>query len=366
MLNPIITKNLSCEDYNRYARQIIIKEINTIGQKRLKHAKVICVGVGGLNSPASLYLAACGVGTLGVIDNDKIELSNLQRQIIYTHKNIKSAKTKAAFNTLKCLNPLITINSYNNHLNQNNIKEILLHYDIIIDGTDNFVTRYLISQYCYLLHKIHIYGSIEKFVGQVSIFNYQSGPHYYNLYNKIPNIHTKNCNDLGIINTLAGTIGTLQATEAIKIITGIGAILNGYLIVFNILQCSLSKIKIKQNKIQEQIIIKSYKKNIKRYISINQLRKNNRQSYQLIDVRTSLEFRLQYIEKAINIPLKMLKKEASIRQIKKITNAVIIICCSDENRSYIASQILHRHSISHYILHGGIHAIRKERDSNPR
>ena len=366
MLNPIITKDLSYEDYNRYARQLIIKEINIIGQKRLKKAKVICIGLGGLNSPASLYLAACGIGTLGIIDNDKIETSNLQRQIIYTNNNIKKAKAKAAFNTLKCLNPLITINSYNYHLSKKNIKEILLHYDIIIDGTDNFSTRYLISQYCYSLHKIHIYGSIEKFIGQISIFNYQNGPHYYNLYNKISNIKINNCNESGIINTLAGIIGTLQATEAIKIITGIGSILNGHLTVFNILQCSLDKIKIKQSKIKEQVILKPYKKNVKQYISINYLKENDQQSYQLIDVRTSLEFRLNYIDKAINIPLNILKKEESIKRIKKITDSTIIIYCNDENRSYIASQILHRHHINHFILYGGINTIRKERDSNPR
>ena len=365
MLNPITKPNLSYEDYNRYARQIIIEEINIIGQKRLKHAKVICIGAGGLNSPASLYLAACGVGTLGIIDNDKIEMSNLQRQIIYTNKDIKKAKAKAAFNTLKCLNPLIIINSYNNNLSKNNVKEILLHYDIVIDGTDNFATRYLISQYCYLLHKIHIYGSIEKFIGQVSIFNYQNGPHYYNLYNRISNMKINNCNDSGIINTLAGTIGTLQATEAIKIITGIGSTLNGDLIVFNALQCSLNRKKIKQNKIKEQIIIKSYKKKTKRYISINHLKKNNQLLYQLIDVRTSIEFRLNYIEKAINIPLNILKKEESIKRIKNINNTIVIYC-NDENRSYIASQILHRHYINHYVLRGGINAIRKERDSNPR
>lgn len=366
MLNPIINKDLSYRDYNRYARQITIREISIQGQKRLKQAKIICIGAGGLNSPALLYLAACGVGTLGVIDNDEIEVSNLQRQIIYTKHDIKKPKAKAAFNTLKCLNPLITINSHKKHLNQDNIKEILLNYDIVIDGTDNFETRYLISQYCYMLHKIHIYGAIEKFIGQVSVFNYQNGPHYYNLYKNISQIRINNCSESGIVNTLAGIIGTLQATEAIKMITGIGSVLNRYLLVFNILQSSLDKIKIQQSKIKDKIVIKTEKKNIKQYISINHLKQKETKSYQLIDVRTPLEFKIQYIEEAINIPLNRLKKEESIRSIKKITDSMIILYCNDENKSYVASQILSKYQINHYILQGGINSIRKERDSNPR
>ena len=366
MLNSAIKHNLSKIEYNLYARQIIIQEIDLQGQKRLKQAKILCVGAGGLNSPTLLYLAACGIGTIGIIDNDNIEISNLQRQIIYNSNCIKKNKIKSAFNTLKSLNPYITINGHNNYLTKHNITNILLQYDIIIDGTDNFEVRYIISQCCYHLHKVHIYGAIEQFTGQVSVFNYQNGPQYYNLYRNISTIRSNSCNTSGLVNTLAGFIGILQATEAIKIILGIGVIISNYLIVFNILQSSLNKIKIKPNSIEENITIKSSEKNQELYISMKKIKNKNHDSYRFIDVRTSLEFRLKYIEKAINIPLNIIKQEVSIERLQKMAPYKLIIYCDNENRSYIASQILQRYDISHYILRGGINAIRKERDSNPR
>ena len=363
MLNPNIKYKLSHNDYNRYARQITIEEISIQGQSRLKQAKILCIGAGGLNAPALLYLAACGIGTIGIIDHDIVEISNLQRQIIYNKNDIKTNKAQAAFNTLKSLNPYIKINSYNKYLEPFNIRDIIFNYDIIIDGTDNFEIRYLISEYCYLLHKIHIYGAIEKFTGQVSVFNYQNGSHYYNLHKNITKL--QNCNESGIINTLAGLIGTLQATEAIKIILGLGSILSEYLLILNILKYSLNTTKIKRQKIAEKIIIKSNQTK-KRYIDINTLINNHQESYHLIDVRTTLEFRIKYIEKAINIPLNILKQKKSIKLLKNIYPSIIVLYCDNENRSYIASQILYRHSIEHYILQGGINSIKKERDSNPR
>ena len=365
MLNPIIKQKPLADEYKRYARQITIKEINIQGQTKLKKAKILCIGAGGLNSPALLYLAACGIGTLGIIDGDYIETSNLQRQIIYSNHNIKESKAQSAFHTLKSINPYITINSHRKYLKINNIKKILIHYDIIIDGTDNFETRYVISQYCYILHKIHIYGAIEEFTGQISVFNYQNGPHYYSLYSQLSKIQLKNCNNSGIINTLAGCIGTLQATEALKIILGIGSIIQNHLLVFNILQCSSYKIKIQENKLVENITIKSSSKNRNKYISIHTLLKNNKKLYQLIDVRTPLEFQSRYLNQAINIPLNMLKQKRSINHLKQI-KATIVIYCNNENRAYIASQILHQYDIYHYILKDGIKTRRKERDSNPR
>ena len=366
MLNPIDKIAIDSKDYNRYARQIILKEINIQGQLRLKKSRILCIGLGGLNSPALLYLASCGIGIIGLVDNDVIETSNLQRQILFKNKDIGKQKVKACFNVLKSLNPLISINSYKNYLTSQNINKIILNYDIVIDGSDNYESRYILSQYCYKLHKIHIYGAIEQFIGQVSVFNYQGGPHYYSLYNNLYNIKLKNCNEIGLINTLASLIGTLQATEAIKIILGIGFILNNKLLICNVLQTSFKKINIKANKITNKINIASYIKSSEPKIVKKTFLNNTIHKYQFIDVRTIQEYQKTYIEKAINIPLTKLKHQNYIQKIKTIQATKLIIYCNDESRSYIASKILQRHQIDHYILLGGIKNLRKERDSNPR
>ena len=366
MLNSVNKIAINSKDYNRYARQIILKEINIQGQSRLKKSKILCIGLGGLNSPALLYLASCGIGVIGLVDNDIIETSNLQRQILFKDQDIGKQKVKACFNVLKSLNPFISINSYQNYLTSQNINKIILDYDIVIDGSDNYESRYILSQYCYKLHKIHIYGAIEQFIGQVSVFNYQGGPHYYSLYSNLYNIKLKNCNDIGLVNTIASLIGTLQATEAIKIILGLGLILNNELLICNVIQTSFKKINIKPNKITNKIHIDSYIK-APRSKTIRKIFINNKiDKYQFIDVRTIQEYQKIYIEKAINIPLTKLKQKNYIQKIRTIQGTKLIIYCNDESRSYIASRILQKYQINHYILLGGIKNLRKERDSNPR
>ena len=364
MLLPIKQKKILHQEYKRYARQIIIKEIGIQGQTRLKKARILCVGAGGLNSPVLLYLAACGIGLIGIIDKDTIEVSNLQRQILYKNNDVCKQKVKVAFNTLKNLNPNIIINSHNNYLTKQNIRKVISKYDIIIDGTDNFKIRYTISQYCYYLHKIHIYAAIEQFTGQISTFNYQGGAHYYNLYNNISNITLKSCSDRGLVNTIAGIIGSLQATEAIKIILGVGSILHEKLLICNILNYSFKQKKIKKNKITNRICIKSNQTSRNKYISFHDLEKNK--EYLLIDVRTPFEFQINKLNKSVNIPLKLLKNEVCLTNIQKISPFQIILCCDNEQRSYIASKLLKKYNIRHCILEGGIQALRKERDSNPR
>ena len=364
MLNPIKRKELSKNEYLRYARQVITPEIGKQGQEKLKQTKVLCIGAGGLNSPALLYLAACGIGSLGIIDKDIIEISNLQRQILYKTNDIKKSKALTSFYKLKELNPNITINSYNTNLDITNIKMIFYNYDIIVDGTDNIKTRYIISQYCYQLHKIHIYGAIEKFTGQMSVFNYQNGYNYYDLLKNSPNIIYSNCNTNGLINTLAGFIGILQATEVIKVILGIGSIASEYLLIYNSFNNSYQRTKIRKKKAEEILKIKNYKKIQKHYISIDTLLENS--NYLIIDIRTKLEFKIQNITKSINIPLKILKKDNYLQNLKRISFYKIVLYCNDENLSYIASQILYGQNIKHYILKNGLNSIRKERDSNPR
>jgi len=321
MLNPlVIKKQLSFKEYERYAKQIIIQEINSEGQKRINKAKVLFIGAGGLNTTSLLYLSACGIGTIGIIDYDIIEISNLQRQIIYETQNINQDKIKAAYKKLESLNPLINIRRYKKSLNKNNIKNILYYYDIIIDGTDNLNTRYLISQYCNKFHKIHIYGAIDTFTGQVSVFNYQNSTNYYNLYNIIYYKKVQACNDKGIINTLAGIIGLLQATEVIKIITGIGSILNNNLLVFNLLKY------------------------------IQDIKNSRNKKYKLIDIRKKTEFNINHINNAINIPLSELKRQKYIKYIKNLQEYSLVIYCNNETRSYIASKLLTKYKIDHYIL----------------
>ena len=370
MPNSILTNtHLSSTEYERYARQIIINEINIQGQKKLKNAKIICIGAGGLNTPALLYLTACGIGTIGIIDYDKINISNLHRQILYRTDDLNKTKVTTAYQHLRCLNPLIKINIFYEKLNHNNIINILSNYDIIIDGTDNLNSRYLISQYSYQLHKIHVYGAIEKFIGQVSIFNYQNGCHYYNLYNQLSYNRLNSCSETGIINTLAGTIGILQATETIKIITGIGSILNRYLLVFNLLNLSFNKTKITPNKLDNNLVIKcntNYIINPQKYISVKDIQTKINLSYQLIDIRTPIEFKLKKINHAINIPLQKLKKTDYIQYLKNTQKKqIIIIYCNNNIRSYIASQILTKNDIEHYILKDGTQNIKEREGFEP-
>ena len=359
---------LSHEEYERYSRQIIINEIQAQGQSRLKNARVICVGAGGLNSSTLLYLAACGVGSIGIIDNDIVTISNLQRQILYQYSDIGKKKARKVDEKLTSLNPSINIYRYITKLTEKNIENILSEYEIIIDGTDNFKTRYLISQYCYKLHKIHIYGAIDKFTGQVSIFNYRSSTSYYKLYDKISYSKIRACSETGVVNTLAGIIGLLQATEAIKIITGVGEVSRNYLSIFNLINCSLNRKKIQSKKITSQQINTIKQRSLcanAQYISINKIR-NSDKLYKLIDVRTALEFQLNAMDNAINIPLSILQKNKSIERIKNLQDRhEIAIYCNNSTRSHLASKILNKSLISHYVL-SSLDLTRKERDSNPR
>lgn len=355
MLNNISNLNkLTYLDYQRYAKQIVIENIKTEGQSRLKSAKIICVGAGGLSAPIMMYLTACGVGEIGIIDNDVIELSNLQRQIIYKYSDINKKKAETARNYLASLNQSTKIKKYNKKLTRKNILRIIARYEIIIDGTDDFKSRYLISQSCYKMHKIHVYGAIEKFTGQVSVFNYQNSTSYYNLLNKISYKKIKRCNETGVVNTLAGITGLLQATEAIKIITGIGEVFHNKLIVFNCLHCSLDKIRIKPYRLLKQKVLgqQVQKENLRMsYDEIKEIINKPKVPYALVDIRTEIEFKTWHLDNAINIPLSKLKTKKGIKEMEQLIDRYnIVIYCSNTGRSHIASQILKRESIKHYIL----------------
>lgn len=244
MLNQLLDrKSLSEEECEIYSRHILLGDIGITGQVRIKNAKVLCVGAGALASPSLLYLTAAGIGSIGIIDNDKVEKSNLQRQILYTYENLEESKVNAAKRRLKALNPFCNIDVYHKKLSYENAPHIILLYDLVLDSTDNFETRYIISKLCHQLHKIHIYGAVQGFEGQISVFNYKNGPNYYDLYPEFIDKRVVSCEERGILGFLPGVVGILQAIETIKIVTGIGNILSGYLLIYNALSMSLKKSK---------------------------------------------------------------------------------------------------------------------------
>jgi sulfur-carrier protein adenylyltransferase/sulfurtransferase len=212
----------------RYSRQILIPEFGIEGQEKLSKSKVLVIGCGGLGSPVLLYLAAAGVGTLGFIDNDKVDESNLQRQILYGSESIGKMKAEEAKKRLNSLNPLVNLEHYTIQLNASNALEIFKNYDLIIDGTDNFPTRYLVNDACVLLNKPFVYGAIYRFEGQVGVFNYNNSVTYRDLFPTPPTPEmAPNCAEAGVLGMMAGIIGSMQANEAIKIIAQIGEPLVG-------------------------------------------------------------------------------------------------------------------------------------------
>jgi sulfur-carrier protein adenylyltransferase/sulfurtransferase len=244
----------SKEELSHYSRHLTIPEIGMDGQKKLKAGKVLAVGTGGLGAPMLQYLAAAGVGTIGIIDFDKVEASNLHRQILFGTSDIGRPKVEVAKERLQEINPHIDIKTYETRLTSENVLEILKHYDVIADGTDNFPTRYLINDASVMLDKPNVFGSIFQFEGQVSVFNYlddsgNRGPNYRDLFPEPPPPGlVPDCAEAGVLGVLPGIIGSLQASEVIKLLAGIGKPLAGELFLFDALHFSTRKVSIKKNK----------------------------------------------------------------------------------------------------------------------
>ena len=213
----------------RYSRQMLLSEIGEAGQSALRRARVLIVGVGGLGSPIALYLAGAGVGTLGLIDDDKVSESNLQRQILYTEKEIGQPKAICAKRRLNALNSNITIHAYTKRFTTENAERLVALYDIVVDGCDNFSTRYLINDVCIKLEKVYVYGAIRAFDGQVSVFNYRNGKNYRDLYPDEEEMLSLSSPSKGVLGIVPGIIGCMEANETIKIICGYGEILTGKL-----------------------------------------------------------------------------------------------------------------------------------------
>ncbi|MEH6576080.1 MAG: molybdopterin-synthase adenylyltransferase MoeB [Amphritea sp.] len=243
-----VATSLSAAELSRYSRHLMLPEVGIDGQEALKAARVLIVGAGGLGCPLGLYLAAAGVGQLGLVDDDVVDDSNLQRQILFTVGDIGAAKVKCAQSHLQQLNPHIKINRHQLHLSAQNALEIIDQYDLVIDGTDNFPTRYLVNDACILLNKTNIYGSIFRFEGQATVFNYQQGPCYRCLYPEPPPPGlVPSCAEGGVLGVLPGIIASIQATEAIKIITRIGIPLSGRLLLYDALRMEFDQLQIDKN-----------------------------------------------------------------------------------------------------------------------
>jgi len=249
-LPPLVDANveLSIDEVRRYSRHLIIPDVGMAGQKRLKNAKVLCVGAGGLGSPSLMYLAAAGVGTLGIVEFDVVDESNLQRQIIHGQSDIGRSKAQSARDSVKEINPLVTVNLHEERLDSSNVMELFAQYDLIVDGTDNFATRYLVNDACVLLKKPYVWGSIYRFDGQASVFWSEHGPCYRCLYPEPPPPGmVPSCAEGGVLGVLCASIGSIQVTEAIKLITGIGETLLGKLMIYDALEMTYRKVKIRKD-----------------------------------------------------------------------------------------------------------------------
>lgn len=329
----------------RYRRQTILKGFGQEGQQKLAEAKVLVVGAGGLGVPVLTYLNAMGVGKIGIMDNDVVSVTNLHRQVLYTQNDIGQSKVIAAFGKLKAQNSDTDVIVYNTLLTTENALEIIADYDVVVDTSDNFPTRYLVNDACVLLKKPFVYGALHGYEGQVSVFNYNGGPTYRCLFPNMPKEdEVPNCNEHGVLGIIPGIIGNLQALEAIKVITGIGETLSGKLLIFDGLQQSYQKIKFKlrSENVQLKKLQDFYEWNepceIIPTIEAYEIQKLVSNKAQIIDVRTAEEFNDYHLANTIHIPLPELEEKHS-----KINFALpVYLLCQSGKRSETALKQLRK------------------------
>lgn len=349
--------NLTAGEKKQYSRHLLLDAIGIKGQLKLKQAKVLVIGAGGLSCPVLQYLAAAGVGKIGVVDDDTVEHSNLHRQILYTHEDIGKNKAVAAVNRLQGLNPFIQLNTHQTRLTKDNALKLVEPYDIIVDGTDNFPTRYLINDAAVLLHKPVVFGSIHKFDGQVSVFNFKNGPTYRCLYPTppLPN-KMQNCSEIGVLGILPGIIGSFQANEVLKIILELGNILSGQLLTFDALSMKQSIFSFEKNTSKP---IKSLEEDYQMLCGIHidlkeisyQEYKKQASNFNLLDVRTQAEWDEFHI-KSIHIPLDELSK----RRNEIPQNKNLLVFCKSGVRGKVAINILQKNGFKKELINlkGGL------------
>jgi len=329
-LPPLVqpAAELSVDEVRRYSRHIIIPDVGMDGQKRLKNARVLCIGAGGLGSPALMYLAAAGVGTIGIVEFDVVDESNLQRQIIHGHSDIGRPKAQSAADSVREINPYVQVNIHEMRLDSTNVLDLFSEYDLIVDGTDNFATRYLVNDACVLLNKPYVWGSIYRFDGQASVFWSQHGPCYRCLYPEPPPPGmVPSCAEGGVLGVLCAAIGSIQVNEAIKVLAGIGEPLVGSLMVYDALEMTYRKIKIRKDPdcaicgtnptVTELIDYEAFcgavsteaaaavvdsTINVKQLASMLDERERGERDFVLIDVREPNEFEIVSIPGSVLIP----------------------------------------------------------------
>lgn len=341
-------------EMNRYSRQIMLPEFGLEGQMKLKNAKILVIGAGGLGCPILQYLAASGVGHLGIVDNDLVDVSNLHRQILYHKTDIGLAKATTAAKKLEALNPFIQTKVYEVRLDSSNVNAIFQGYDLVIDGSDNFATRYLVNDTCVKLGTPLIFGSILKFEGQVSVFNFQNGPQYRDLFPEPPpKDEVPNCSDIGVIGILPGLIGMYMANEAIKVICGLGTSLSGKLLHINSLTNATNIFNIPKN---EAALVSNISAEIQAeipemdYSTFLSEQKSDPDAIIILDVREKTEFMSRNFG-GINIPLQELPKRVG----ELPENKKLLVCCQSGIRSKSAvGFLLNRFRGNVFSLSGGI------------
>lgn len=385
MLNPNLAAiELSQEEVQRYSRHIILPEVGLEGQKKLKAASVLCIGTGGLGSPLLLYLAAAGIGRIGIVDFDIVDSSNLQRQIIHGTSWVGKPKIVSAKDRILEINPYCQVDLYETRISSENALDILAPYDVVIDGTDNFPTRYLTNDACVLLDKPNVYGSIFRFEGQATVFNYQGGPNYRDLYPEPPPPGmVPSCAEGGVLGVLPGVIGTIQATEAIKIILGAPDTLSGRLLLYNAWEMKFRELKLRPNPIRpviEKLIdyeqfcgipqakaqeaAEQQNMTEMTVVELKTLLDSNANDYVLIDVRNPNEYQIAKIPNSVLIPLPDIENGSAIPKIKELVNGYRLIAhCKMGGRSAKALAILKDAGIEGINVKGGISAWSREVDS---
>ncbi len=384
MLNPNLDQiQLTKEEYERYSRHIILPEVGLEGQKRLKAASVLCIGTGGLGAPLLLYLAAAGVGHIGVVDFDVVDSSNLHRQIIHGTSWVGKPKIESAKNSILEINPNCQVDLHETRISSENALDLIRPYDVVVDGTDNFPTRYLVNDACVMLNKPNVYGSIFRFEGQATVFNYEGGPNYRDLYPEPPPPGmVPSCAEGGVLGVLCGIIGTIQATETIKIILAQGNTLSGRLLLYNALEMKFRELKLRPNPVRPVIeklidyeefcgIPQAKAEEAKRQMEIQEmtvqelkeLLDSGADDFVLLDVRNPNEYEIARIPGSVLVPLPDIESGQGVEQVKELMNGHRVIAhCKLGGRSAKALSILKEAGIEGTNVKGGITAWSQEVD----
>ncbi|MFN3927135.1 MAG: molybdopterin-synthase adenylyltransferase MoeB [Pseudanabaenaceae cyanobacterium] len=404
---------LSADDYDRYSRHLILPEVGVEGQKKLKAAKVLCIGTGGLGSPLLLYLAAVGIGRIGIVDFDVVDRSNLQRQVIHGTSWVGKPKIESAKARILDINPFCQVDLYETRLTASNALEIFAPYDVVVDGTDNFPTRYLVNDACVLLHKPNVYGSIFRFEGQATVFNYKGGwqrpagwdrltreeqsrlrdrgqdwvydydapgPNYRDLYPEPPPPGmVPSCAEGGVLGILPGVIGVIQATETIKIILGTGRTLSGRLLLYNALEMTFKELKLRPNPVRpviEKLIdydqfcgisqARTEAMNNVPEITVQELKAiidRNDNQYLIVDVRNPNEWEICRLPNTVLIPLPELENGTGVAKIQELAaGRKVLVHCRTGGRSAKAVAMLQQAGMTAFNVKGGTHAWSDEID----